>query len=307
MLVSIVVPVYNGEKTIEKLSKGIDAVFKKALPEDQYEIIFVHDRGPDGSWKVIENLAHQNPKCISGYQLSRNFGQQAATLCGMSKSKGDYVITMDEDLQHSPEDIPVLLEQKNCDIVIGKFRERKESFLNKWTGLIKNRFDEIVFKKKRDLRLSSFRLIKGSVCKQMVDLSTSPFPYIPTLMFEVTEDIENISVEHSLRDSGETGYSFRKRLKLFSNLLINNSSFLLKSLAKLGLLILFFAFLLSSYYLGRYFFLSRATPGWTSLIIVSLFFGGMNLCVLGVIGEYLSRIIKIVEKKPVYLISKEIC
>lgn len=295
---SLVIPAYNSSDSIIQI---VEIVLQQL--DENFEIIIVNDNSPNEmTWKTIKALAAKY-KEVKGINLAKNFGQQAATICGMRAAKGDYVITMDDDMQHNPMNIIKLLSERDHDIVIGNLTNRKDKFSRRITSSIKGYFDHLVFGKPKGLGLSSFRMFNRRVVNEILDVN-SPKPFLPALMFFVTSDVVNVDIEHLNRLDGVSNYTFSKRLKLFSLIIIDNSSIILKYVGYLGLSsLLFSAFLFLYFILTKLFF--KAPPvGWTSLFSAVLFFGGFTLFSLGLIGEYLIRIIPIVEKRKPYIIKE---
>lgn len=300
---SIVVPVYNTAQSLVELSERVKEVFTKEIQES-YELIFVNDGSPnEKTWPALEQIC-QNDRSVRAVRLTRNFGQTPATLCGLSESRGEYIITMDDDLQHRPEDIPLLISEQSHEIVIGSFIQKKHNIFKKVTSRIKQYFDRIVLGKPKGIRMTSFRLLSRCVVDGMLSMRT-PHPFIPALMFYVSRDVVNVPVKHEQRKEGKTGYSLRKMIQLFSNLLINNSSLLLRFIGYFGVVISFFSFCLGTYFLFKKVYYEINIAGWTSVIVTLLFLGGIFLFALGVIGEYLIRIVQGIEHKPTYLILKK--
>lgn len=298
---SVVIPVYNSVNSLLALCKELEEVFSKI--DRTFEILFINDCSPNPkTWEKLIELANKYD-FVKAINLTRNFGQQAATICGMELSSGKYIITMDDDLQHPPEAILKLIEKQENDIVIGRLIERKDNFANQITSWIKNYFDFIVLGKPKHIRLSSFRLIKRQVIENMLNIKT-PTPFIPALMFYVTKDAVNVEVRHNNRIEGKSNYTFRKRLKLFSLIIINNSSLILKTLGYIGFFIALLSFVLISYYLITKWAKGVTPTGWASLFTAIMFFGGITLFSIGLIGEYLIRIIPNVENKPAYFIKE---
>jgi glycosyltransferase involved in cell wall biosynthesis len=299
---SIVLPVYNTTNSLIEFVKRTEKVFREKVKED-FEIIFVDDASPNPeTWKTLEELARKNSH-VKVIQLMRNFGQHAATLCGLSVSSGDYVITMDDDLQQSPEDIPKLIEQKEFDIVIGQYEKKKHSLFKNITSRIKGWYDRALIGKPKDIQLTSFRMFSRGVVDAMLSIRTQ-YPFIPALMFYVSKNVIGIPVSHVKRAEGKSGYNLLKMIKLFSNLLINNSSFLLKTTGYLGMFISALSFIFAINLIYHKIMHGTTLQGWTSLMVSFLFIGGLILFILGVIGEYLFRIIVGIESKPAFIIRK---
>ena len=303
MKVSIVIPVYDSDRSLVDLATRIASLFKKR--SESYEIIFVDDRSTNKkTWKTIKKLT-QRPY-IRAARLTRNFGQQPATLCGMTMATGDFIVTMDDDGQHAPEDIPLLLKFASHDAVVAELVGKQHDALKRVASSIKGKFDEIILGKPKGLRLSSFRLFTRATVQAMLRLTNTPFPFIPAMMFYVTKDVVGIPVRHHSRSEGKSGYSLGKMAALFKNLLINQSSLLLGTIGKVGLAVAAISFLIACYIIYRKMCMDIPVTGWASMLVVILFFGGVVLFSLGIIGEYLIRIIGATEKRPTFIVRDEL-
>lgn len=298
---SVVIPVYNTTNVLLDLVQKIQETFDE-LQEQSFEIILVNDCSPNPQTKVFLTQACEKNSHVKVIHFGRNFGQQPATICGIEHSKGKYVITMDDDLQHNPNDIKALIEQKDHDIVIAELLEKKHSLFKRWASKLKNHFDHIILGKPKHIKMSSYRLINRFIADNICKMK-SPNPFIPALLFTVSLDVVNVPIKHYARAEGESGYNLKRMLSLFSNLLINNSSFLLNMLGKIGV----FSALGSTLYALYLVYLKLAvgveTEGWTSLMVVVLFIGGLLLFSIGIIGEYLIRVIQSSEQKPSYIVK----
>jgi dolichol-phosphate mannosyltransferase/undecaprenyl-phosphate 4-deoxy-4-formamido-L-arabinose transferase len=303
MRVSIVIPVFDSP-VLEELVDRIDAVFR-GRPEDDYEIIFVDDHSPDPRvWPTLERLACERER-VRAVQLTRNFGQQAATLCGLHEACGEVVLTMDDDLQHDPRDIPRLLTHAHCDIVIGQFERKRHSLFKRLTSRIKGLFDQILIGKPRGIQLSSFRLLNRTVVDGILSIRT-PNPFLPALMFYVSKDVAGVPVSHGARQRGRSGYTLGKMVRVFSNLLINNSSLVLRLVGYVGISFAVVSFLLAALVVYRKIVYGVAVQGWASLFAALLLIGGLLLISLGVVGEYLVRIIESSEGRPTYFVRRRL-
>jgi len=295
---SVVVPVYHSSESLFELANGVEEVFSHI--DEEFELIFIND-----SWNNKPTVAALDQLDSRPYvrviTLMRNFGQPAAILCGFKYSKGDYVITMDDDLQHSPGDIPKLIEMQDHDLVIAAFDQKKHRWNRNLWSRIKSWFDYKFIRKPRHIYNSPFRLIKKEVIDAALRVRTS-HPFIAALLYYATDDVVNVEVEHKSRKYGKSGYSFYSLLKHFSNLLFNNTSFALRLVSYLGVLIVSVSFLSMIYLVTRRIMIEQMPAGWTSIMVVLLFIGGVIMFSLGIIGEYLLRIITGVERKPAYLV-----
>lgn len=221
---SIVIPVYNSSRGLHELQERISRVFSTKLGQ-AYEILLVEDGSPDpDTWPVVADLAQKHQQ-ISAIRLSRNFGQHAALLCGLAHARGEFIITMDDDLQHAPEDIPALVKLQEHDVVIGQYFQKKHPPLRNLFSAVKSRFDRTLTGVPSNIRISTFCLFQRNIVQQMLRLGNMPYPLLSTLIFKVTQDVAGAPVGHSKRREGESGYTFFKLMRLFSRVLINNSGF----------------------------------------------------------------------------------
>jgi dolichol-phosphate mannosyltransferase/undecaprenyl-phosphate 4-deoxy-4-formamido-L-arabinose transferase len=298
--VSIVIPVYNAPD-LDALMSRIEDAFRGR--SETFEIICVDDASPGAeTWPALQRIAREKPH-VRALQLSRNFGQHAATICGMQQAAGNVVITMDDDLQHDPADIPLLLAAADHDIVIGQLQQKKHSFLRRTASRAKSYFDRIILGKPKHVQLSSFRLFSRTVVDGMLSVRT-PHPFLPALMFHVSKDVVAVPVRHNGRSGGRSGYTVRKLFRLFSELVINNSSILLRFSAYLGLTFSCLAFVLAIFTIYRKLTHGVALQGWTSLFAALMLIGGLLLFSVGVVGEYLIRIIESSEGRPMYYVRR---
>jgi glycosyltransferase involved in cell wall biosynthesis len=301
-LVSIVVPVYDSPAP-HLLVERVGEAFRGR--DEDFEILFVDDGSPGpGTWTALESLARKDAR-VRAIQLSRNFGQQEATLCGLREARGDIVITMDDDLQHDPRDIPLLLAHADRDIVIGQLQTQEHHFARRFASRVKGIFDRVILGTPKGLRLSSFRQLSRTVVDGVLAMRT-PHPFLPALMFHVSRDVIGVPVSHSRRSSGRSGYTPRKLLRLFSNLVINNSSMLLRTAAYAGIVLAGLSFTLAGYVVYRKLAHDVSVQGWASLFAALLLIGGLLLVSVGVMGEYLIRIIEATESKPTYFVRRRV-
>ncbi len=297
-VISIVIPVYNSNQSLKIIAEGIDLMANDEGID--YELIFVNDSqdNPE-TWKILKELSQQI-KQVKAINLTRNFGQQAATMCGIKVAQGDFIITMDDDLQHNPNDIPKFLEKRHKhDILIGQFSSKKHNYFKRFTSYVKEFFDRKILNKPKGVQLSSFRLFSRIVADGILRFNPI-FPYIPAMLLHVSKDISGVHVSHQPRVYGKSGYSVTSLIILFSSLIINNSSILLKTLAYIGGISLMISLLLGIFSVSQFSFHD------TSLIIISLilFFGGLLLIATGIIGNYLIKIISYAEQKSSYHIRE---
>jgi glycosyltransferase involved in cell wall biosynthesis len=270
-----------------------------------YEIIFVDDCSTDRSWDVIKSIHNENDNIVA-IRLAKNAGQHSATICGFSNSKGYYVITLDDDLQHPPEEILKLINKMkdDYDVVMGKYEEKMHSRLRNIVSGINIKLIGITFNAPSDLSITSFRILRSQLIKNILDINT-PYPHIPSLIFKCTptDKIANVLVHHDKRAVGKSGYNFIKLFIIWSNLLINYSSIPL-------MIIGVFGFIMSILSLGLGFLIlirrilnpEYGVMGWNSLIISLYLLSGSILMAIAIMGEYVRRIINQISYNRPYLI-----
>ncbi|MFP4198665.1 MAG: glycosyltransferase family 2 protein [Halanaerobium sp.] len=215
-LITIVVPVYNGKNSLEELYQGI----KKTAAENkfEFELILVDDHSPDQSYQKILEL-HRSDSRVKGIRLEKNFGQQNAIFCGFNYAAGDYIITMDDDLQHSPQDINLLYQQikKGYDIVYAIPEERAHSFYRRLGSKLTDWLFNLITPKEEGIRVSSFRIINSKLLKKIIS-SEKSFIYLSAIILKEEPAIANIYTRQHQRKYGQSNYNFFKLLKLFIKL-----------------------------------------------------------------------------------------
>jgi dolichol-phosphate mannosyltransferase/undecaprenyl-phosphate 4-deoxy-4-formamido-L-arabinose transferase len=303
-LFSIVIPVFNSTATLEQMAERIETVFS-GLPQFEYEIIFVDDASErTETWPTLQRIAARDPR-VRAVQLMRNFGQTAATFCGMKLARGEYIVTLDDDLQHAPEDIPLLIAERQHDVVFGQFRELRHSAYKRWLSHTKNLLLSILIDKPRNVQLTSFRLFRRELAQAMLSVVTSPQATLPPLLFFMTRDVATVQVTHNARQDGSSNYTLRRVLRLAKNLLLNETVLLLRLIGQLGLAIAALSFVGGILVIANRILLKSMVAGWASIMIVQLVIGGLILFCLGIIGEYLARLISGVEGRPAFVIRRE--
>lgn len=299
---SVIVPVYNSQRTLPTLLSRITTVFK-AKKISSYEIICVDDGSIDDSWKTLKAQQKRFSK-LKAIKLMKNFGQHSALLCGFNYCNGRYIITLDDDLQNPPEEIPKLIKaikNNNIDCVIGKPIYKKHSFYRNFGSYLVGLMYSLVFKKPIDLKMSSFRIIDRKVVDEILKMKIHN-PAIDSMILTITSNISNVDVKHTAAPSR---YSLYSLIKLAVETVISYSVFPLRFISTIG-----FTTSLVSLFGILFFVYKKITQdayvlGWTSLIILNLFFFGLLLLSMGVIGEYLIRIVKQVTLQQPYLVREE--
>lgn len=302
---SIVIPVFKSSECLCELYERLTKVFKDISPN--YEIIFVDDASSDDSWKIMRQLRAKDHR-VKIIQHTRNFGQHKAILCGLHHSKGNFIITMDDDLQHPPEEIPKLIagirNNDEIDVVIGTYELKQHSwFRNLGTNVI-NLITSYVFSKNRDLKLTSFRIMRKSIVNELENIRYHN-PRIGQLLLLITNQIINIPIAHHPRKHGQTGYTFSRLVSDALDNILSNSSLPLQIVSFMGFGCSLLSVVLSFYYLYKYLFVGISVAGWTTTILLLLFFFGILFFSLGIVGEYLIRILREVQGSPRSIIRKK--
>jgi len=300
-LYAIVVPVYKSERSLRELYERTARVFE-GIPGD-FELILVEDGGGDNSWEVMKSL-RETDKRVKVVRLTRNFGQHNALTCGFSFSSGDYVVTIDDDLQNPPEEIPKLIgeiHRTGLDMVCGTPEARKQSWVRNAGSLAYRWLVSRIFRRAPILQMSNFRIIRKGVIDNILHMRT-PNPAVGLLILNITDRIGGVTVEHLPREHGRTTYTAGKLIRHFFSGILYHSTLPLKAVFCMGLLSMFMAFALGGYYLALFFMGRIGVPGWMTLVLLVLFSSGAIMFSLGIIGEYLLRITQEVYHAPQYLI-----
>jgi polyisoprenyl-phosphate glycosyltransferase len=289
---SVVIPVYNSEKTIGEVVRRTEEAFKKL--GGSYEILLVDDCSRDHSWEVLKKIHHDNPK-IRIFHLIRNFGQHNAIICGFNHCTGKFVVTLDDDLQHPPEEIPQLVSRINegFSVVYGRYPPENDNFVENYLSRIYQKLIKRILDIPDSLFISSFVIYRSETVKNIVRIKSS-YPFLPAMTIKSApiNNISNVEVAHRKRQVGSSNYGLVRYLKYSLNLIINYSSWPLLFVAITGCLIS----VLSVCYGGWIIFQRLLDPGygimgWNSLMVAITFLGGAQLMSIGIIGEYLRRIL----------------
>ncbi|MBN1846525.1 MAG: glycosyltransferase family 2 protein [Sedimentisphaerales bacterium] len=301
---SVVIPVYQSEATLPELTERLAAVFARL--DSSYEVILVEDGGADGSWDCLQSLRRADRR-LRIIRLMRNYGQHNAIMCGLAHVRGRYVITLDDDLQNPPEEIPKLLEAietTGSDVVFGVPERRRHSWWRNCGARLFHRIMAHTFGLPHSRYLSNVIIMKRAVAEQLSRFPT-PHPLVALLVLQVTDRIGNVAIQHHRRSRGRTTYSPRKLLRHFTHGILYHSFLPLKGIFLLGLGSFCLSMLLGILYLVMYLAGLITVSGWTTIVLLILLFSGIIMVSLGVIGEYLFRIIQEVYRTPQYLIREK--
>ncbi len=292
---SIVIPVYNGAGSIGEL---VGALAELDVPGG-HEIILVNDGSPDDSLAVCRHLVAAARVPMTLIKLARNYGEHNAVMAGLRQAAGAHIITMDDDLQNPPGEVARLLrytQTSGKDVVYTRYAHKFHAAWRNFASRMGNRVADFVLDKPKGLYLSSFRCMTQFVARAIAEYD-GPFPYVDGLIMQVTQSIGELEVEHLPRMAGRSNYTMRRLVRLWLNLFVNFSVMPLRisTLSGFGLSLLGifgFAWVVAEA-------LIHATPpGWASLAAAVLLLSGVQLMILGLIGEYLGRLYLTLNRKP---------
>ena len=304
MLLSLIVPVYNEEKNLSLFFERSRKVLESLLIP--FEIIFINDGSKDGSLTLMKSFSKNNDS-IRFIDLSRNFGHQIAVSAGLDYAKGDIICIIDADLQDPPELIPVMLDKmmSGYEVVYAKRKTRQgESVFKTWTAKMFYRILSRLTTIEIPLDSGDFRLFDKKVLdviRQMPEKNKFLRGQIAWAGFEQTY----VEYDRDARHAGETGYNFRKMLRLALDGITSFSNAPLKLVTYFGVIVSVFAFIATLFVLYSIYVIKSFVPGWGSLLISILFIGGVQMIAIGIIGEYLSRMNQNLLNRPLYVVREK--
>ncbi len=304
MKVSVVIPVYNGAKTIGPLVKEVE---KELSSEYELEVVLVNDGSPDdNSAQVCLQIAQNNPN-VRFIDLSRNFGEHNAVMAGFNYCEGDAVVIIDDDFQNPPSEIVKLLAKLNegYDAAFARYEVKKHHFLRNLGSRFNNVVASFMLSKPRDLYLSSFKAINRFILQELIKYK-GPYPYIDGLILSVSRNYATVAVRHDLRREGHSGYTMGKLVALWLRMFTNFSVAPLRAATIIG-----FIFAGAGMAAALFFLVERLTHpdlpvGWASLIISLFVTSGVQLFAIGMVGEYLGRLFLKDAGRPQYIVRRTV-
>ena len=299
--VSIVIPAFKAEHSIFRLGNEILKIFSNF----KTEIVIVNDCSPDNTHKECLKLIDEHPKEISYIKLAKNVGEHNAVMAGLKHSRGDWIIIMDDDFQNPPEEALKLLNYSlinKFDAVYGDYRQKKHNFFRNMISKINDISANHILGKPKGLYLSSFKCLSKSIIQKIINYD-GPYPYVDGLLLSVTSNIGSIETFHAKREVGKSGYSFLKLIKLYGNLMTNFSTVPIHFFSIIGLVIAFLSGLYAIITILTKIFDPSLPIGYTSIFIAIIFFSGIQLMFLGLLGEYIGKVLKNVNKESQYSIE----
>jgi undecaprenyl-phosphate 4-deoxy-4-formamido-L-arabinose transferase len=293
---SFVIPLYNSAATIGSLVKDIE----RLSIAGGHEIVLVNDGSADQTSAVCRDLVRDARVPIIYVEHSRNFGEHNAVLTGWRHATGTYVVNLDDDGQNPPAEAARLWEhavKEQLDVVFGHYEVKQHSLFRNFGSWFTNRMTDWALDKPQGFYLSSFRCVSGFITRQVAEY-TGPYPYLDGLLLQVTQRIGSITVRHDKRTAGQSGYTFRRLLRLWLSAWLNFSLLPLRAATLLGLItavagLVGFAFVVLLWFENR-----GPAYGWGWVTSAVLLFSGAQLVMLGLIGEYLGRMFLTVNQRP---------
>jgi glycosyltransferase involved in cell wall biosynthesis len=303
-LYSIVIPVYNSEQVVGTTITRIREVFEEAGL--RHEIVLVNDGSRDGSWEVISERARTTPGVVA-VNLLRNYGQHHANLAGMREAAGDYVITMDDDLQNPPDQALLLIEKarEGHDVVFGRFDRKQAPGYRRLGSKLINVVNRRVFAQPPELAVSNYRILRRDVVERICSSRTA-HPYITGQALLYSSNAADVRVRHDARPVGRSNYSLRRIVTLVLVILFSYSLFPLRAAAMAGFVVAALSFLLGAFYLLRSLFVDTQVPGWTTIAVLLSLFSGVIIALLSMLGEYVVRTLNAVSEVEVYHVVERV-
>jgi glycosyltransferase involved in cell wall biosynthesis len=299
--VSVVIPVFNGARSVTEVVDRIG----KALIDRTYEIVLVDDGSADDSAATCRDLANRDSSRIRFVELSRNFGEHSAVLAGLAHTKGKYVAVLDDDGQNPPEELPRMLDElkrRKLDVIYGKYCERQHHWFRRLGSHFNDRVANIMLRKPRDLYLSSFKIMNRFIVDEIIKYS-GPYPYIDGLICRTSNRLGQIEVQHAARIAGRSNYSLVRLVRLWLNMFLGFSIVPLRFASVAGLLTAASSLIwLLAIVVDKLLINPNVTVGVPTVLACICLFSGVQLMVLGMLGEYLGRVHLSTNGQPQYVV-----
>lgn len=297
---SIVIPVYNGARSIERLVNELATLEIRG----GVEVILVNDCSPDDSWEVIQRIHAASPMRVVAIDLAKNFGEHNAVMAGYKVAEGRFIINIDDDFQNPPSEVKKLYEyaaaHPEFDVVYTYYAVKQHSLFRNLGSRFNDAVATYLLEKPKGLYLSSFRCINW-ILRDRFSQYKGPYPHIDGLILENTRHIGRIQVKHSKREEGRSGYTMRKLVRLWMIMFVNYSVMPLRLSSFMGFLFSAAGFVMAIY--AVYEGVVKDTPqGWASIVAAVMTFAGIQLLILGLIGEYVGRLFLMQKGKPQFVV-----
>lgn len=303
--ISFVIPCYRSEHTLPAVIAEIDGKMGQ-LTQYEYDIFLVNDCSPDNTFGVIRKLCGERSN-IKGINFARNFGQHAALMAGLRHSDGDYVVCLDDDGQTPADEVDKLLDklEEGYDAVYAKYEHKQHSAFRNMGSKVNELMTRIMLEKPAELYISSYFAVKRFVVDDMIRYENS-YPYVIGLVLRATRNITNVPVNHREREEGRSGYTLKKLIGLWFNGFTAFSVKPLRIATGIGCLSAFIGFIYGIYTIVKRLVNPAVPMGFSALMSAIVFFGGMVMIMLGLIGEYIGRIYISMNNSPQYVIRERL-
>jgi len=298
---SFVIPVYNGSRSITRVVDRIHELYSDL----RFEIVLVNDGSKDDSERICDDLVLAHPDTVTFLHLARNFGEHGAVLAGLNHVRGQFAAILDDDGQNPPEEVRRLYDEIRTggqDVVYGRYRVKRHGMLRNLGSRFNDRVANIMLKKPHDLYLSSFKILNRFIIDEIIRYKGA-FPYIDGLILRTTSNLGQVDVEHRTRQGTDSSYTLRKLIRLWLNMFLNFSITPLRVSALLGTFASVVSlFLIVAIVIDRLYINPDVTLGIPTVLVVVVFFAGVQLVILGTMGEYLGRLFLDHSKAPQFVV-----
>lgn len=305
--ISVVIPCFNSAQSIRDVARRVTTTLESL--DSTFEIILIDDSSSDDTWHSITHIIPHNTR-VRGIRLQYNVGQHRATLCGLLHANGSLLVTLDDDLQHQPEDIITLLDawhaHPNMDCIFGAFPTRKDGWFRRFGSSVMGAVSTLFYGKPRNVSLSPFRLMSRATAQTLCSHRTAR-PVIGPMLLKCTSQLMNVDVQHEARQTGTSGYSVRALASLVFDALIAGTSAPLTLVSLAGLLISSASGVACLWYLMHYMIYRNVLPGFTTLVMLICFFGGATLFSIGLLGHYVARLLDECTDRPLFVVREASC
>ncbi|GAB7025664.1 glycosyltransferase family 2 protein [Geotalea toluenoxydans] len=301
---SVVIPVYNAEKTIESLCNTLFDLYRNSF---ELEVVLVNDNSRDSTHIICQRLHEANPETVTYIRLARNFGEHSAVMAGLNNATGDYAVIMDDDFQNPPEEISRMVAEieKGYDVVYTHYPVKRDSIFRNLGSAFNDKMANVILQKPADLYLSSFKIMNRFLINEVI-IYTGPDPYIDAIIFRSTSNIGRVEVRHDKRRHGRSNYTIGKLISLWGNMVVSYSLIPLRILGLAG-----FIMTLIGVFVGGTSLLDAILPyrqdptEYETLIALTTFFRGFQLLAVSVVGEYVGRIYLALNCDPQFVIREK--
>jgi glycosyltransferase involved in cell wall biosynthesis len=303
IILSVIIPVYNGSSTISKLVENIT----KELVDVPYEIILINDGSKDDSEHICESLAFYDSK-INFISLRKNFGEHNAVLCGLNVARGEYSIILDDDFQNPPSEIKKLYRHivaGGYDVVYSKYEVKKHGLLRNVGSKFHNFMATYILDKPANLYLSSFKIIKKEIVNEIIQYR-GPYPYIDGLILQSTDNIGVSLADHKAREEGKSNYTLRKLISLYLNMFINHSLKPIRIFMLVGLVFFLIGIVSTGVIFIDYVFNNSSYSSWVYFTLLLETMSGLQLLFIGIVGEYMIKRITSLGGYPQFVIKSTV-